>query len=70
MRQAGVIAAAGLYALDHHLARLADDHARARALAPALARCPRVSVDLARVETNIVLARAARDEPAQGWSTS
>ena len=66
MRQAGVLAAAGLYALEHHVERLADDHVRARALAAALADCPRVSVDLAAVETNIVLARLRRDEPAQG----
>jgi threonine aldolase len=65
MRQAGVLAAAGLYALDHHVARLAEDHARARALASALADCTRVSVDVSAVETNIVLARLCRDEPAQ-----
>jgi threonine aldolase len=65
MRQAGVIAAAGLYALEHNLARLADDHARARSFAAALAGCPRVSVDVPGVETNIVLARLRRDEPAQ-----
>ena len=71
MRQAGVLAAAGLYALDHNVARLAEDHARARALAAALADCPRVSVDLATVETNIVLARAAaRRAGAGAWSTS
>ena len=66
MRQAGIIAAAGLYALEHNLARLADDHARARRLAMALAGSGRVSVDLPSVETNIVLARLRRDEPAQG----
>jgi threonine aldolase len=66
MRQAGIIAAAGLYALEHNLARLADDHARARRLATALAGSGRVSVDLPSVETNIVLARLRRDEPAQG----
>jgi threonine aldolase len=53
MRQAGVLAAAGLYALDHHVARLADDHARARRLAEALA--PFGVVDPATVRTNIVL---------------
>jgi threonine aldolase len=53
MRQAGVVAAAGLYALDHHVARLADDHARARRLAEALARAG-VPVDLEQVETNFV----------------
>ncbi|MGH3743986.1 MAG: threonine aldolase family protein [Mycobacteriales bacterium] len=46
MRQAGILAAAGLYALDHHLGRLADDHERARRLADALG--------LARPDTNIV----------------
>jgi threonine aldolase len=65
MRQAGIIAAAGLYALQHHLPRLAEDHARARVLAEELALCPRVSIDLASVESNIVLVRVARDEPAE-----
>jgi threonine aldolase len=53
MRQAGIVAAAGVYALDHHVARLADDHARARRLAEALAASG-VPVDLDRVETNFV----------------
>jgi threonine aldolase len=65
MRQAGVIAAGALYALDNHMARLGEDHARARALALALSECPRVVVDLDSVESNIVLARVARDEDAQ-----
>jgi threonine aldolase len=52
MRQAGVLAAAGDYALTHHLARLADDHARAGRLAEALA--PLGVVDPRRVRTNIV----------------
>jgi threonine aldolase len=64
MRQAGVIAAAALYALEHQMARLADDHARALALATVLSECPRVAVDLASVQSNIVLARAARAEGA------
>jgi threonine aldolase len=55
MRQAGILAAAGLYALDHHRARLADDHANARAFAEALAGAANVAVDLARVHTNIVM---------------
>jgi threonine aldolase len=55
MRQAGVLAAAGLYALDHHRARLADDHANARHLAAALAGVAGVRVDPARVDTNIVV---------------
>lgn len=54
MRQAGVIAAAGLYAVDHHLDRLAEDHARARRFATALAESVSV-VDPAAVETNIVM---------------
>jgi threonine aldolase len=63
MRQAGVIAAAGLYALDHHVERLADDHARARRLAEGLADVPGVNIDPATVETNIVIF-AVRDAPA------
>jgi threonine aldolase len=55
MRQAGILAAAALHALDHHLERLADDHANARMLAERLAGIPGVSLDLASVETNIVL---------------
>ena len=55
MRQVGILAAAGRYALAHHVERLADDHRRAAALASALAeRAPQV-VDPALVETNIVL---------------
>ena len=54
MRQAGIIAAACLYALDHHVERLADDHANARALAEGLAEIPGIELDPATVETNIV----------------
>jgi threonine aldolase len=54
MRQVGVLAAAGRYALDHHLGRLADDHARARRLADAVAAVRPELVDPATVETNIV----------------
>jgi len=53
MRQVGVLAAAALHALDHHVGRLSDDHARARALATALRRVPGVSV--IAPETNIVM---------------
>jgi threonine aldolase len=52
MRQAGILAAAGRYALRHHIARLADDHARAKKLAEALA--PFGIVDADTVRTNIV----------------
>jgi threonine aldolase len=55
MRQAGIIAAAGLYALDHHVNRLAEDHERARRFAGGLAALPGVSVDAAQVDTNIVI---------------
>jgi threonine aldolase len=64
MRQAGVLAAAGLYALDHHRARLADDHASARALAERLAGARNVRVDPARVQTNIVMIELDRGSPA------
>lgn len=53
MRQAGTIAAAGAYALEHNVARLADDHARARRIAEAVDALPGFSVDLATVETNM-----------------
>lgn len=53
MRQAGIIAAAGLYALDHTTAQLATDHANARQLAAGLRRIPGLRLDRAEVETNI-----------------
>jgi threonine aldolase len=55
MRQAGIIAAAGLYALAHHVERLAEDHERARLLARGLAEVPGLAVDADRVDTNIVI---------------
>jgi threonine aldolase len=54
MRQVGVLAAAGLVALDGMVDRLADDHANARTLAEGLAELPGVSCDLSRVQTNLV----------------
>jgi threonine aldolase len=59
MRQAGVLAAAGLYALEHHVTRLADDHANAAHLATGLAELG-LAVE-AQPETNIVIFRAADD---------
>jgi threonine aldolase len=56
MRQVGIVAAGGLYALEHNIARLADDHRRARRLAERLAGVPGLSVDPARVQTNMVIA--------------
>jgi threonine aldolase len=55
MRQAGIIAAAGIYALEHHVDRLAEDHERARRLARGLAELPGVAVDAERVDSNIVI---------------
>ncbi|MBK8179211.1 MAG: hypothetical protein IPK67_10070 [Planctomycetes bacterium] len=55
MRQAGSLAAAGLYALEHHVARLADDHRLAQSLARALHGLPGLSCDPRDVETNIVM---------------
>ena len=55
MRQTGIYAAAALHGLDHHRERLAEDHRHARVLAEALAGCPAVRIDLATVQTNIVV---------------
>ena len=54
MRQAGVLAAAGIVALESMVDRLADDHANAQRLAQGLAQVPGLSIDPSRVETNIV----------------
>jgi threonine aldolase len=66
MRQVGLLAAAGLYALDRHLQRLAEDHANARLIAERLAASPRIRIDLATAQTNILvfeLAPGAPDAP-------
>jgi threonine aldolase len=54
MRQAGIVAAAGVYALEHHVERLAEDHANAKALAVGLADVPGLALDVGEVETNMV----------------
>lgn len=59
MRQAGILAAAGIFALQHNWDRLADDHAMARILAEGLARLPGFDVDLKTVQSNMVFARLA-----------
>src|SRR5262249_60837769 len=64
MRQSGILAAAGLYALDHHLDRLADDHANARLIAGRLAEIPGVALDLMTVQTNILVFRLVPDAQA------
>ncbi|MCL4423384.1 MAG: threonine aldolase family protein [Actinobacteria bacterium] len=56
MRQAGVIAAGALWALDHNVERLGEDHENARKLAEGLAEIPGVEIDLGSVQTNIVIA--------------
>ncbi len=61
MRQAGVLAAAGLVAFDEMLPRLAEDHATARRLAELLAELPGVVLDPAMVDTNIVFLHLAKD---------
>ena len=54
LRQSGILAAAGLHALDHHVDRLAEDHANARVLAEQVAGVPGIGVDPEAVETNMV----------------
>ena len=63
MRQSGILAAAGLYALDHNLARLVEDHANARLLAERLAGLRAVALDLATVQSNIVIFRMQEGAP-------
>ena len=66
MRQAGIIAAGGVYALEHHVKRLAEDHANAKRLAEGLAALPGIALDPATVETNLVFfdLTGALDAPA------
>ena len=54
MRQSGILAAAGLYALEHNVKRLPEDHANAKRLAEGLSEMPYVSVDVSRVQSNLV----------------
>lgn len=69
MRQAGIIAAAALYAIEHNVERLVEDHANARQLAEALAELPGITLDPAMVETNIVYFDvAARLGPADRFA--
>jgi threonine aldolase len=64
MRQAGILAAAALYALDHNVDRLAEDHANARLLGERLSQVPGLSVNLEKVQTNIVMVDLATWLPA------
>src|SRR5207245_2910 len=54
MRQAGVLAAAALHALDHHIDRLAEDHRNAQVIAQAIADTPGLQLDPPEVETNLI----------------
>jgi threonine aldolase len=63
MRQIGILGAAGLYALDHHLDRLVEDHANAQLIASRLRANPRVRLAADPVETNIVIFSVADDAP-------
>ncbi|MFH2054855.1 MAG: low-specificity L-threonine aldolase [bacterium] len=59
MRQVGLLAAAGIYALEHNLGRLQEDHDNARVLAENLAKLPGIEIDLDTVQTNIVIFEVA-----------
>jgi threonine aldolase len=63
MRQSGILAAAGLYALDHNLDRLGEDHANARLIAERIAGLPGVQLDLTTVQSNIVIFHMAAGAP-------
>ena len=63
MRQAGILAAAGIYALDHNLERLAEDHANAKHIGERLANCRDVDLDIGTVQTNILVFRLRPDAP-------
>lgn len=64
LRQVGIVAAAGLYALEHHVDRLADDHRRARWFAEQLSAVPGLVIDLDAVQTNLVFFDFAPDRHA------
>jgi threonine aldolase len=64
MRQIGFLAAAGIYALDHHIERLAEDHQKAKRLAEALSKIPGIEIDPERVQTNILYFEVKK----KGWT--
>jgi threonine aldolase len=63
MRQVGIFAAAGLYALDHHLGRLAEDHDNAARIARRLVENPRILLSPDTVQTNIIVFSVASEAP-------
>jgi threonine aldolase len=65
MRQIGILAAAALYALEHHIDRLAEDHAKAQLIATAVRENPRLSLISNQVDTNIVIFTVAKE-----WGTA
>lgn len=70
MRQAGIIAAAGIVALETMIERMAEDHANARAIAEGLAEVPGLRLDLERVETNMIMVDVEKDFPDGGVTTA
>jgi threonine aldolase len=65
MRQAGILASAGIFALENNVGRLAEDHANARLLAEGLAGIDEVSVDPASAETNMVFVSLRQGDPVE-----
>ncbi len=63
MRQVGLLAAAGLYGLEHNLKRLAQDHANARLIAQQLIQSPKIKLDLDSMQTNILVFELSQDAP-------
>jgi threonine aldolase len=70
MRQAGLFAAAGEWALDHNLQRLAEDHASARMLAQTLAQSPRIRIDAETIQTNVLIFDLLAPDAADGGGAS
>lgn len=66
MRQSGILAAAGLYALDHNIARLKDDHANAKLFATELAKIPSLGIDESEIQTNMVFIDLSGTGKSQG----
>lgn len=62
LRQAGILAAAGLYALEHHVQRLAEDHANAQALAAGLAQIKQIRLDRTAVQTNMLFLQIPQED--------
>ncbi len=63
LRQAGIIAAAGIYALDNNIARLGEDHANARLIAEKICDVPGVKLDMKTVQSNIIIVNLAESAP-------